>query len=150
MRSSQSHERFLQKEKHLPVVKRSVCNSQDLYYRSGHLHLGRFSRQTVGRNILFGRIERSTNLQLTGNQNLSYRTNTTNDFVVEIQPAINMTDGNTYILINEIFYPTMLFNVNKVMEENFYFSFEIIVKNFIKDQYALLATSPVHFEFETV
>ena len=82
---SQSHERFVWKEKHSPVVKRSVCGLQDLCYRSAHLHFGRFGR--------------SMNLQLTSNQSLSYRTNTTKDFVVEIQPAIDTVTFWRKILI---------------------------------------------------
>ena len=87
---------------------------------------------------------------MTSNQNLSYRTNTTNNFVMEIQPPINARDGNTYISVNEIFYPTILSNVNEVMEENFYFSFKVTIKNFVKDQRGTMIASGVHFEFETV
>ena len=65
---------------------------------------------------------------------------------MEIQPPIDARDGDMYIFINKIFYPTMLSNVNKAAEENFYFSFKIIVKNFIKDQYTLLVISGVQFE----
>ena len=73
----------------------NVCHLQDLPYRSSHLHFRRFARQTIGRNILFGRTERGMNLQLTSNQNFFYRTN---DFVMEIQP-IDVRDGDTYILV---------------------------------------------------
>ena len=55
-----------------------------------------------------------------------------------------------YVSVNEIFYPSMLSNVNKIMEENFYFCFEIIIKNFTKDQRGTLIASGMHFEFETV
>ena len=89
------------------------------------------------------------NLQLTSNQNLSYRRNTLNDFAVEIKPPIDVRDGDMYILVNEIFYPTTLSNVNKVTEKH-YFNFKIIVKNFIKKQYGGLVASAVHFESETV
>ena len=35
-------------------------------------------------------------------------------------------------------------------EKDFYFDFEIIVKNFVKDQYWMLCASGMHFEFATV
>ena len=136
MCSSQSYERFICEEKYSTVVKRNICCSQDLPYWSGHLRFGRFTWQTVGRNILFGRVERGMNLQLTSSQNLSYRTNTTNDFVVEIQPPINVRHGDMYILVNKIFYPTMVSNVIKVIEENF-----------VKDQRGTLIASGVQFRY---
>ena len=67
------------------------------------------------------------NYQFTSNQNLEYRTNTTNDFVVKIQPPIDARDGNTYILVKKMFYPMTFFNVNKINENDFYFqlTFEV-------------------------
>ena len=145
-RLSQSHERFVCEEKYLAVVERNVHRWQDLSDRSGHLHFERFVWQTVGGNILFGRIERGMNLQLTSNQNLSYRTNTTNDFMLEIKPPIDVRDGDMYISVNKIFYPTTLSNINKIVEEIF-FSFEIDIKNFVKDQYQMLYASGVQFGY---
>ena len=82
----------------------------------------RFARQTVGWDFLFGRIKRGMNLQLTSNQNLSYRMNTTNGVIVEI----NVRDGDMYVLVNKIFYPTTLSSMNKMTEKDFCFDFEII------------------------
>ena len=73
-----------------------------------------------------------------------------NDFVLEIKPPIDARDGNKYTSVNEIFYPTTLSNMNKMTEKDFYFDFEIIVKNFVKDQNQMLCASGVCFKFETV
>ena len=40
------------------------------------------------------------NYQFTSNHNLEYRTNTTNDLMVEVEPPIDARDGNTYISVN--------------------------------------------------
>ena len=73
-----------------------------------------------------------------------------NDFIVEIKPANDARDSNMYILINEIFYPTTLSDMNKMMKEKCYFSFKMVVKDFVKDQAGKKVTSSVHLEFETV
>ena len=42
---------------------------------------------------------------------------------MEIKLPIDTRDGNAYIPVNEIFYPTTLSNINKMMKD-FYFDFE--------------------------
>ena len=53
--------------------------------------------------------------------------------------ATDMGHGNTRISVNEIFYPNMLSNMNKVTKENF-----------IKDQCTILVSNGVHFKVKTV
>ena len=106
--------------------------------------------RTVKRNILFGRIKNSMNYQFTSNQNLEYRTNMTNDFVVIVEPSTDARDSNTYILVNEMFYPTTLSNVNKTNKNDFYFQLTFEVKNFVKDEFGFLLPTAVNFEFDKV
>ena len=96
------------------------------------------------------RIKNSINYQFTSNQNLEYRTNTTNDFVVEIQPLIDATDGNTYISVKEIFYATTVSNVNKINKNYFYFQITFEVENFVEDESNMLLPRVVNFEFNKV
>ena len=72
------------------------------------------------------------------------------DFVVEVEPPIDARDSNTYIWVNQIFYPTTLSNVNKINENYFYFQLTFQVENFVKNESNILLPSTVDFEFDKV
>ena len=81
---------------------------------------------------------------------MEYKTNTTNDFVVEDKPPIDARDRTFHSLKYNYYCLTTLSNVNKTNENDFYIQLNFEVKHFVLDESNMILPSVVNFKFDKV